>query len=154
MSAHAIQNLTFHQQCGKRFARTHSASQSLFMAQPVARYWIKYTWAREPLMMLRRQMSKEMTQVHHNLQRAISTFLPSFKHAACSLFHTRESQSFAKALSFKSALKMPTESINAALSTNSLVFFTHCHVPGHQYHCIMFNERPVNETKNIHFLSH
>ena len=148
MSAHAIQNLTFHQQCGKRFARTHSASQSLSIAQPVARCWIKYTWARVLLMMLRRQMSEEMTLVHQNLQRAISNFLPSFKNAVCSLFYTRESQSFAKALSFKSALKMPTESINAALSTNSLLFLTYCHVPGHQYHCIMFNERPVNETKN------
>ena len=78
----------------------------------------------------------------------LPSFLPSFKHAACSLFYTRESWSFAKVLPFKSALKMPTESINAALSTNSLLFFTHCHVPGHQYHCIMFNERPVNETKN------
>ena len=142
MSAHAIQNLTFHLQCGKSFACPHSASQSLSTAQPVAHYWIKYTWARFSLMMLMRQISKEMTQVHQNLQRAISTFLPSFKHAACSLFYTRESRSFAKVLPFKSALKMPTESINAAISTNSLLFFTHCHVPGHQLHCIMLNERP------------
>ena len=38
------------------------------------------TWARESLMMIRRQMSKEMTQVHQNLRRAISTFLQ-----ACSM---------------------------------------------------------------------
>ena len=38
-------------------------------------------WARDKLMMLRRQMSKEMTQVHQNLWRAISTFLYFFKHA-------------------------------------------------------------------------
>ena len=67
----------------------------------------------------------------------LPSFLPSSMQHAVS-FTARESQSFAKALSFKSALKMPTESINAALSTNSLLFFTHCHVPGHQYHCIMF----------------
>ena len=53
-------------------------------------------------------------------------------------FFTKESQSFLKPSSFKSrALKFPTQSIiNAALSTNLLLFFTLCHVHGLQYRCL------------------
>ena len=69
---------------------------------------------------------------HRCIKTCGALFQPSVKHAACSLFYTKESRSFSKALSFKSALKIPTESINAALSTNSLLFYTHCHLPGYQ----------------------
>ena len=66
----------------------------------------------------------DMTLQRQNLQRAISTFPPSFKHAC--LFYTKQSQRFAKALSFKSALKIPTDSIKDALLTiKCIIIFLH-----------------------------
>ena len=75
----------------------------------------------------------------HILIKNLMLFQPStlFKaHHMFFFFYTNESQSFAKALSFKSALKIPQKikSINAALS--EVFFFYTFHVPGHQYLCL------------------
>ena len=59
---------------------------------------------------------------HVCIKNCRTLFQPSFLQT-CSLFCTKQSQSFAKALWFKWALKIPTDSINAALSINALLFF-------------------------------
>ena len=101
------------------FARTSRETSGYEAA--VVRCWIRYTWARESLMMFRRQMPKEMTQVHQNLRRVIPTFLPSFLQECSmqSLLHQGIIELF-KSLIFQIGRQIPTEWITAALCCTPL----------------------------------
>ena len=98
------------------------------LSKAVARCWIRCTWVN--------QWDYRATNVEINDTDSSKPDASSFNLPHCSdcsshrehiqgFFYTKESQSFVKPSSFKSrALKFPTKSIiNAALSTNLLLFF-------------------------------
>ena len=115
----AMQNLPFHLQCKKKIpaARIHLLKRYLWHNLVHAIYQDTLGRISENSM---RQMFIDMTYTYASKPAARYFNLPSFKHAC--LFYTKQSQRFAKALSFKSALKISTDSIKGDLSTNALLF--------------------------------
>ena len=115
----AMQNLPFHLQCKKKIpaARIHLLKRYLWHNLVHAIYQDTLGRISENSM---RQMFIDMTYTYASKPTARYFNLPSFKHAC--LFYTKQSQRFAKALSFKSVLKISTDSIKGDLSTNALLF--------------------------------
>ena len=115
----AMQNLPFHLQCKKKIpaARIHLLKRYLWHNLVHAIYQDTLGRISENSM---RQMFIDMTYTYASKPAARYFNLPSFKHAC--LFYTKQSQRFAKALSFKSVLKISTDSIKGDLSTNALLF--------------------------------